>query len=62
MSEVLGFEKACVAEKYVKVVQHMYKDSMAVMSCAVRVTDGCLGSSTWNQALGPCLHSVLMDR
>ena len=32
--------KSGVAEKYIRVVQNMYEDSMTAMRCAVGVTDG----------------------
>ena len=53
-----------VAEKYVRVVQDMYKDSLTAVRCAVGTTDGFGVEVGLHQgsALSPFLFAMIMDR
>ncbi len=59
MHEVLG-----VAEKYVKVVKDMYKNSVTAVRCAAGMTEGFGVEVGLHQgsALSPFLFAVVMDR
>ena len=56
--------KSQVAEKYVKVVQDMYEDSVATMRCAVGMTEGFKVEVGMHQgsALSSFLFAMVMDR
>ncbi|KAI5614481.1 growth/differentiation factor 11 isoform X1 [Silurus asotus] len=56
--------KSGVSEKYVRVVQDMYKDSVTEMKCAVGTTDWFKVKVGLHQgsALSPFLFAVVMDR
>ena len=53
-----------MAEKYVRIVQDMYDDSITAVSCAVGVTEGFEVKVGLHQgsALSPCLFAMMMDR
>ncbi|KAI5614769.1 hypothetical protein C0J50_3417 [Silurus asotus] len=56
--------KSGVSEKYVRVVQDMYEDSVTAVKCAVGTTDWFRVKVGLHQgsALSPCLFAVVMDR
>ena len=56
--------KSRVAEKYVKVVQDMYEDSVTTVRCAVGMTEGFKVEVGLHQgsALSPFLFAMVMDR
>ena len=56
--------KSQVAEKYVKVVQDMYEDSITVVRCAVGMTEGFKVEVGLHQgsALSPLLFAMVMGR
>ena len=56
--------KSGLAEKYVRIVQDMYDDSITAVRCAVGVTEGFEVKVGLHQgsALSPCLFAVVMDR
>ena len=56
--------KSQVAEKYVKVVQDMYEDSVTTVRCAVGMTEGFKVEVGLHQgsALSPFLFAMVMDR
>ena len=56
--------KSQVAEKYVKVMQDMYEDSIATVRCAVGMTEGFKVEVGLHQgsALSPFLFAMVMDR
>ena len=64
--EEVGYclRKSGLAEKYVKIVQDMYDDSITAMRCAVGVTEGFEVKVILHQgsALIPCLFAMVMDR
>ena len=53
-----------MAEKYVKVVQDMYEDSITIVRCAVGMTEGFKVEVGLHQgsALSPFLSAMVMDR
>ena len=53
-----------MAEKYVRIVQDMYDDSITAVSCAVGVTEGFEVKVGLHQGsvLSPCLFAMMMDR
>ena len=53
-----------MAEKYVKVVQDMYEDSVTTVRCAVGMTEGFKVEVGLHQgsALSPFLFAMVMDR
>ena len=55
--------KSGLAEKYVRIVEDMYDDSITAVRCAVAVTDGYELKVELHQgsALSPCLFSMVMD-
>ena len=56
--------KSQVAEKYVKVVQDMYENSVTTVRCAVGMTEGLKVEVELHQglALSPFLFAMVMDR
>ena len=56
--------KSGLAEKYVRIVQDMYDDSITAVRCAVGVTEGFEVKVGLHQgsALSPCLFAMVMDR
>ena len=56
--------KSGLAEKYVRIVQYMYDDSITAVRCAVGVTEGFEVNVGLHQgsALSPCLFAMVMDR
>ena len=56
--------KCGLAEKYVRIVQDMYDDSITAVRCAVGVTEGFEVKVGLHQgsALSPCLFAMVMDR
>ena len=56
--------KSGLAEKYVRIVQDMYDDSITAVRCEVGVTDGFEVKVGLHQgsALSPCLFEMVMDR
>ena len=56
--------KSGLAEKYVRIVQDMYDDSITAVRCAVGVTEGFEVKVGLYQgsALSPCLFAMVMDR
>ena len=64
--EELGYcmRKSQVAEKYVKVVQDMYENSITTVRCAVGITEGFKVEVRLHQgsALSPFLFAMVMDR
>ena len=56
--------KSGLAEKYVRIVQDMYDDSITAVRCAVGVTEGFDVKVGLHQgsALSPCLFAMVMDR
>ena len=56
--------KSQVVEKYVKVVQDMYEDSVTTVRCAVGMTEGFKVEVGLHQglALSPFLFAMVMDR
>ena len=56
--------KSGLAEKYVRIVQDMYDDSITAVRCAVGVTKGFEVKVGLHQgsALSPCLFAMVMDR
>ena len=56
--------KSQVAEKYVKVVQDMYEDSITTVRCAVEMTEGFKVEVELNQGsiLSPFLFAMVMNR
>ena len=56
--------KSGLAEKYVRIVQDMYDDSITAVRCAVGVTEGFEVKVGLHQgsALIPCLFAMVMDR
>ena len=56
--------KSGLAEKYVRIVQDMYDDSITAVRCAVLVTEGFevkVGLHP-GSALSPCLFAMMIDR
>ena len=55
--------KSGLAEKYVRIVQDMYDDSITAVMCAVGVTEGFELKVGLHQcsALSPCLFAMVMD-
>ena len=56
--------KSGLAEKYVRIVQDIYDDSITAVRCAVGVTEGFEVKVGLHQgsALSPCLFAMVMDR
>ena len=56
--------KSGLEEKYVRIVQDMYDDSITAVRCAVGVTEGFEVKVGLHQgsALSPCLFAMVMDR
>ena len=56
--------KSQVTEKYVKVVQDMYEDSVTTVKCAVRMTEGFKVEVGLHQrlTLSPFLFAMMVDR
>ena len=56
--------KSGLAEKYVRIVQDMYDDSITAVRCAVGVTEGFEVKVGLHQGstLSPCLFAMVMDR
>ena len=56
--------KSGLAEKYVRIVQDMYDDSITAVRCAVGVTEGFEVKVGLHQgsALSPCLFAMMTDR
>ena len=56
--------KSGLAEKYVRIVQNMYDDSITAVRCAVGVTEGFEVKVGLHQgsALSPCLFAMMTDR
>ena len=55
--------KSGSAEKYVRIVQYMYDDSITAVRCAVGVTQGFEVKVGLHQgsALSPCLFAMVME-
>ena len=56
--------KSGLAEKYVRIVQEMYDDSITAVRCAVGVTEGFEVKVGLHQgsAVSPCLFAMVIDR
>ena len=56
--------KSGLADKYVRLLQDMYDDSITAVRCAVGVTEGFEVKVGLHQgsALSPCLFAMMMDR
>ena len=62
--EVLYCIQSGMTEKFMRIVQNMYDDSITAVWCAVGVTEGFEVKVGLHQgsALRPCLFAMVMDR